>query len=322
MRLSTPPSLLPLLALLLLAVAGCGQERSSSAEGGVEVVATTTQVADLTRAVAGRRARVDQILGPSSDPHEFEPRPSDARALGGADLLFTSGGDLDEWVYGLERSAGGKARTVKLIDSVRTIRGDHEHEEHGEHGDAEVDPHWWQDPTNAVRAVEAIRTALTKADPAGSAIYAQNARSYSERLRRLDRSLASCLARVPERKRKLVTTHDALGYFARRYDIEVVGALIPSLSTQAQPSGRDVQRLVGQIRSEGVEAIFPETALDPRLERAVSREAGVKVGRELWADSLGPPGSGAETYIGALAANGAALAEGMSGGAVRCRPAA
>jgi ABC-type Zn uptake system ZnuABC Zn-binding protein ZnuA len=123
---------------------------------------------------------------------------------------------------------------------------------------------------------------------------------------------------VPADKRKLVTTHDSLGYFAERYGIEVIGAVIPSLSTQAQPSAKDVDALVRQIEDEGVEAIFPEVAVSQRLERAISRESGAEVGGELWTDSLGPDGSRAETYLKAMRANTAALVEGMSGGRARC----
>jgi zinc/manganese transport system substrate-binding protein len=115
-----------------------------------------------------------------------------------------------------------------------------------------------------------------------------------------------------------VTTHDSLGYFAERYGIEVIGSVIPSLSTQAQPSARDIDALVGQIEDEGVKAIFPEAAVSQRLERAISRESGAEVGGELWTDTLGGEGSGAETYLDAMRANAAALAEGMSGGRVSC----
>jgi len=242
----------------------------------------------------------------NADPHDFEPRPSDARALSGADLLVVSGGDLDDWVGAIVGAVSFEGEQLTLFDKLAMV--------------SEEDPHWWHDPRNGIRAVAQVRDGLIRADPKGRAEYERNAGAYTERLRRLDRSIASCMGRIPQSKRKLVTTHDALGYYARRYDVEVVGALIPSRSTQAQPSGRDVQKLVGQIRSEGVEAIFPESALDPRLERAVSREARVKVGGELWADTLGPRGSGAETYLGSLSANTATLAEGMSGGTVRCRP--
>ena len=123
---------------------------------------------------------------------------------------------------------------------------------------------------------------------------------------------------MPPAKRKIVTTHDALGYFARRYGVEVVGAVIPSLSTQAQASAGDVQRLVDQIRREGVEAIFPESSVNPDIEKAIAREAGASIGDPLYADSLGPKGSPGETYTGALAADASALVRGMSGGRVSC----
>ena len=296
-----------LLALVLLAAllaSGCGDEAEGEGAGRVGAVATTTIVGDLVGSVGGERVGVDVLVPAGADPHDFEPRPSDAVGLAEADLVFTSGGELDEWLGELVDSAGGDAAEVTLIDSVRTI------------GD---DPHWWQDPRNAILAVGAVREALAEADPDGRGAYERSAAAYAGQLRRLDAEIERCMDRVPRRKRKLVTTHDALGYFARRYDLEVIGAVIPSLSTQAQPSARDVNELVGQIEDEGVEAIFPEAAVSQRLEGAISRESGAEVGRELWTDSLGPEGSGAETYVSAMRANAAALAEGMSGGRVSCR---
>jgi zinc/manganese transport system substrate-binding protein len=294
-----PPALV---ALLIAAVVGCGDGGSDS-DAGVTVVATTTQVADFVANVGGKRVALDSILRPNSDPHEYEPRPSDAGALAKADVVFRSGGDLDEWLDEVVDSAGGDAKQVTLIDSVKR-EGD--------------DPHWWQDPRNAILAVAAIRDALIDADPAGRAGYERRAAAYTARLRRLDADVASCIDRVPEAKRKLVTTHDALGYFAARYGIDVIGAVIPSLSTQAQPSAKDVDELVGQIKREGVEAIFPEASLSRRLEQAISRESGAEVGGQLWADTLGPAGSSGATYVGAIQANAVELAEGMSGGGVTC----
>jgi ABC-type Zn uptake system ZnuABC Zn-binding protein ZnuA len=293
--------LLPLLALLTVLVAGCGENGQSGA--GVTAVATTTQVADFVRNVGGDRVSVDSILRPNSDPHEYEPRPSDAAAIAKADVVFRSGGDLDGWLDEVVDSAGGDADQVTLIDSVKR-KGD--------------DPHWWQDPRNVILAVAAIRDALTKVDPDGRAGYARRAAAYTAKLRRLDSEVARCIGRVPPAERKLVTTHDALGYFADRYGIEVIGAVIPSLSTQAQPSAKDVGRLVDQIKSEGVRAIFPEAALSEKLEQAISREAGAEVGGQLWADTLGPEGSSGETYLGAVRSNAATLAKGMSGGRVTC----
>jgi len=312
-----------------LAAAGCGDDGEDGSGGNeVAAVATTTIAGDLVRAVGGDRVELDTLVPAGADPHDHEPRPSDAAALAEADLVVKSGGDLDEWLGDLIENAGGDAAELTLIDSVATIEGGHAHEEQEAHADDDepheeeasddVDPHWWQDPRNAIVAVEAIRDALAEADPAGRRAYERNAGAYTNELRALDARIERCMQSVPHEKRKLVTTHDSLGYFADRYDVEVIGSVIPSLSTQAQPSAKDVDALVGQIEEEGVEAIFPEAAVSQRLEQAISRESGAEVGEELWTDSLGEEGSGAETYLDAMRANAAALAEGMSGGRVSC----
>jgi ABC-type Zn uptake system ZnuABC Zn-binding protein ZnuA len=292
----------PALLLFALAlIAGCGDDSSGD---GRTVVATTTQVADLVREVGGARVSVDGMLRPGGDPHDYEPRPSDVAAVARAGLVFRSGGEVDEWLGNVIDSAGGDAEVVSLIDSVAR-RGD--------------DPHWWQDPRNAVRAVATIRERLTKLDPEGSAVYRRNAERLERELEELDRRIAACVERVPPAKRKIVTTHDSLGYFADRYGIDVVGSVLPSLSTQAQASAGDVQQLVEQIRREDVEAIFPESSVNPDIERAIARESGAEVGEPLYADSLGEEGSPGETYAGALAADARALVRGMSGGRVDCR---
>jgi ABC-type Zn uptake system ZnuABC Zn-binding protein ZnuA len=295
-------SLLGILLLATLVAAGCGDDSGSGS--GRTVVATTTQVADLVREVGGGRVSVDGMLRPGGDPHEYEPRPSDVAAVARADVVFRSGGEVDGWLGDVIDDAGGDAQVVSLIDSVDRM---------------DDDPHWWQDPRNAERAVETIRARLTRLDPGGRTVYRRNAARLERRLRTLDARIAACVDRVPAAKRRIVTTHDALGYFARRYEIEVVGAVIPSLSTQAQASAGDVQRLVDQIRREHVQAVFPENSVNPDIERAIAREAGASIGGKLYADSLGPKGSAGETYVGALSADAAALVDGMSGGRVSCR---
>jgi ABC-type Zn uptake system ZnuABC Zn-binding protein ZnuA len=290
---------LPLLVAALLG--GCDSDGGSS--GGRSVVATTTQVADLVRLVGGERVEVEGLLHPGGDPHDYEPRPSHVAAVAGAELVFRSGGEVDDWLGEVIDNAGGDADVVTLIDSVERD------------GD---DPHWWQDPRNAVLAVEAIRARLARVDPAGREAYDRNAARITARLRSLDRAIAACVERVPPAKRKVVTTHDSLGYFARRYGIEVVGAVIPSLSTHAQASAGDVSDLVEQIRREGVEAVFPESSVNPDIEQAIAREAGADVGSPLYADSLGSEDSAGPTYMRALAADARALARGMSGGRVDC----
>lgn len=322
-----------LAAALALVASGCGDDSSSSTgDANVTAVATTTQVADLVRAVGGDRVAVEQILQPNSDPHGYEPRPSDVEALAKADAIFQSGGDVDEWLGETIESSGNDAPRVELIQAVEQREGDpdgdddHEHAgedahagEEAHHGE-DADPHWWQDPRNAIAAVAGIRGALTAADPEGRAEYEANARAYTERLRRLDRDVAACIEQIPPAQRKLVTTHDALGYYADRYGLEVVGALIPSQSTAAQPSAGDTQELVDQIEREDVRALFPESSLNPKLERAVARETGATVGDPLWADTLGPAGSDGATYVESIQSNTAALVDGLTGGEQSCRP--
>jgi ABC-type Zn uptake system ZnuABC Zn-binding protein ZnuA len=287
-------------SILALALAACGDGDGGRGGGEVGLVATTAIVGDIAANVGGERVEVDVLVPAGADPHDYEPRPSDAAALAEADLVVRSGGDLDEWLVDLLESSGGDAPELTLLDPDQE------------------DAHWWQDPRHAIAAAEAVRDALAEADPGGRRVYERNAAAYVGSLRALDMEIERCMRRVPREKRKLVTTHDALGYFAERYDVEVIGAVIPSLSTQAQPSARDVDALVEQIEEEGVEAIFPEAVVSQRLERAIARESGAEVGAELWTDGLGDEGSGAETYVGAMRANARALAEGMSGGRVSC----
>jgi ABC-type Zn uptake system ZnuABC Zn-binding protein ZnuA len=294
-------SLLALLALLV--VAGCGDDGAASSDGRAVVVATTTQVADLARNVAGDDARVVQLLAPNADPHEYELRPHDITAVADADLVLRSGGDVDEWLGEAIDGSGTDAPVLTLSDAV-PLEGD--------------DPHWWQDPRNAEIAVAEIARGLDRVDPARAAAYDRNAAAYEAKLRALDRGVARCIDRVPPSRRKLVTTHDALGYYARRYGIEVIGTVIPSLSTEGQPSAGDTAQLIDTIRAAGVTAIFAESSVNPKVEEAIANETGAKVGAALWADTLGPPGSDGATYIGSIESNTKALVDGFTGGTARC----
>jgi len=294
------------LICLGLAAGSCGGHDPAS-DGRLTVVATTTQAADFTRAVAGDRADVVQLLQPNSDPHDYEVRPQDVKALARADLVVRSGGELDHWLDGAIDSAGSDAPELTLIDHVDTLPGDDG-----------PDPHWWQNPRNAIRAVAALAAALARADPAHARGFHARAAAYTHRLEALDAAVAGCLDRLPPAQRKLVTTHDSLGYYARRYGLAVIGAVIPSRSTLAQPSAGELARLVDTIRAAGVKAIFAESSVNPKVEQAVAAEAGARVGRDLWADSLGPRGSDGAMYLSSIAANTRAIADGLSGGVLRC----
>lgn len=290
---------------LSLGVAGCGEAQGDAGTDAVGVVSTTTHVADMARNVGGSRVEVTSLLAPGADPHDYEVRPRDVEALTRAETVLRSGGDLDEWLGEAIEGSGTEAPTVDL--SKRLPAG------------TDPDPHWWHDPRHAQRAVVAIRDALSAADPDGKPDYDRNATAYLAELEALDTSVQRCLRRVPAAQRKLVTTHDSLAHYAERYDIEVVGTVIPSSSTAGQPSAGDTRDLVETIEREDIRAIFTESSVNPRVERAIAEETGATVGAPLWADTLGPEGSTGATYAGSIAANTRALVDGFTGGGVDCR---
>jgi zinc/manganese transport system substrate-binding protein len=293
--LAALPRAVPVLAVAVLLLAGCG-----STGGSADVVATTTQIGDWARVVAGDAVTVHQLLQPNTDPHEYEPRSADVKATSGAKVVFENGVGLDHWMAKVVSSAGGHPRVVDLGASVPVRLGD--------------DPHWWHDPRNAEAAVGAIRDALVHADPSAGGTFRRNAAAYLARLRTLDRAIAACFARVPQSERKLVTDHDALSYFARRYGIDVIGAVIPSTTTQAQPSAGETSRLIRLVRREHVRAIFPESSVNPRLAQTVARATGASSSYTLYGDTLGP----GQSYLQMEAANADAMLRGFTGGKQRC----
>jgi ABC-type Zn uptake system ZnuABC Zn-binding protein ZnuA len=300
------------LALALLA-AGCGQSAGSD-DGRLEVVATTTEVGDWVQAVGGDAVAIDQVLEPNTDPHEYEPRPSDIEAAAGAELVFANGDGVDDWIDEVVSDSGSDAEIVDLGAAVP-------YRLPGEAGadSTAYDPHWWHDPRNAEAAVREIERRLAAAEPSKSPLFRRNAERYLARLRALDRGIARCFDAVPAARRKLVTDHDAFGYFARRYGIEVVGAVIPSQTTQSQPSAQDLSELARTVEEEGVSAIFPESSLSPKLAEAIARQTGASAERTLYGDSLGPEGSAGATYLGMEAANADAMVAGFSDGERECR---
>jgi ABC-type Zn uptake system ZnuABC Zn-binding protein ZnuA len=300
------------LALALLGV-GCGSSGTSGDR--LEVVATTTQIGDWVREVGGDAVSVDQVLEPNTDPHEYEPRPSDVEAAAGADLVFANGDDLDGWIDQIVSDSGSDAEVVDLGTAVpEQLPGEASGEEA-----SRFDPHWWHDPRNAEAAVRDIERRLLAADPSQRAAIRRNATAYLARLGRLDAGIAACIAAVPPARRKLVTDHDAFGYFARRYGIDVVGAVIPSQTTQAQPSAKDVKELIDLIEREGVAAVFPESSLSSKVADAIARQTGASADHTLYGDTLGPADSDGATYLGMEAANADAMVRGFTGGRRGCR---
>ena len=302
------------LAALALLAAGCGGGSDGGSEK-LDVVATTTQLGDLVRNVGGDAVEVDQILQPNTDPHDYEPRPSDIEGAAGAKLVFASGDNLDGWVDQVVSDSGGDAAVIDLGAALPiNLPG-----ESSGAAASRYDPHWWHDPRNAEAAVREIEQALASADPSHRAELERNADAYLAELKALDAGIARCIGSVPTQQRKLVTDHDAFGYFANRYGIDVVGAVIPSQTTQAQASAKDLSELAKTIEVENVKAIFPESSLSAKVAEAIAGQTGATADYTLYGDTLGPEGSGGETYLRMEAANADAMVRGFSGGELGCK---
>ncbi|MCX5977253.1 MAG: metal ABC transporter substrate-binding protein, partial [Coprothermobacterota bacterium] len=239
--------------------------------------------------VAGDRFEVESLLPLGADPHAFQPSPADIAKVSQCQALITNGAGFESFLGKLLEAAGNGPQLIVACEGLpsRISR----------EGEETEDPHFWLDPTLVIRYTENICDGFSLADPAGKELYLQNATSYSEKLRVLDRWMMDQVQQIPVEKRLLVTNHESLGYFADRYSFHLVGTVIPSFSTDSAPSAFQMAQLVDQIRATGVQAIFLETGANPQLARQVAGEAGVKVVTELFTHSLTAPGGEAPTYL-------------------------
>jgi ABC-type Zn uptake system ZnuABC Zn-binding protein ZnuA len=282
-----------LVAAVVAALLAAGCSGSGGAAGDrdgdrrLRVVATTTQVADLAANVGGDRVRVTGLLKPGIDPHDYEPSPADIDAIAHADLVLENGVGLEAWLGDTIDASGFDGPVVDTSRGVRLRMV----------GGA-ADPHIWQDPRNAERMAANIEGGLAAAEPSAAATFQANLAAYSRQLRALDAEVQRQVDSLANRK--VVTNHDAFGYYLDRYGLQLVGSVIPSFDSSAELSGRDIRDLVARIRAARVKAVFSETSLPPRAAETIGREAGVKVveGEDaLYGDSLGPPGSDGDTYL-------------------------
>jgi zinc/manganese transport system substrate-binding protein/manganese/iron transport system substrate-binding protein len=287
---------------LAAALAGCGDLRSAtgggatgSADGGrLRVVATTTQVADFARAVGGDRIDLTQILKPNVDPHDYEASPADVAAIARADVVVKNGVGLEGFLDDAISSAGFDGTVIDTSQGVTVRQGNGTDEE------KEGDPHIWHDPRNAKVMAHDIATGFAAEDPADRALYDSNYTAYAAKLDALDTRIRGQIHTLPPGRRKLVTNHDAFGYYVARYGLQFVGSVIPSFDTSAELSAKDLSDLVDKIRATGVKAIFSESSLPPKTADTVGREAGVRVvegEQALYGDTLGPAGSDGATYL-------------------------
>jgi ABC-type Zn uptake system ZnuABC Zn-binding protein ZnuA len=311
-----------LLVLVVALVAACadksddGSASPTAPSSGLNVAATTTIIADLAHNVAGDRASVTAIIPAGADPHDFEPTPADIDDIADADLVLEHGLEYDSWAHNLVEQSGTDAAVAVVTDGITTIatetEEDHEDEEHDhEHGD--VDPHVWFDVENVKVMVTDIRDALIEVDPAGKDAYEANCAAYLTQLDELDGWIHEQVATVPEANRKLVTSHDAFGYYVAAYGFEYVGSIVSSLDSRAQPSARQVDALLDLIEEEGVPAIFTETTLNPDLAEQIADEANIKVVTNLYSDSLSDDqNSDATTYIDMMRHNSGVIVDALT----------
>jgi ABC-type Zn uptake system ZnuABC Zn-binding protein ZnuA len=298
-------------ALLLTACGGSdagssgGEVKAATLASGekLRVVATTVQVTALAREVGGDRIELRGIVPAGADAHEFEPIASDLAAIEQAHLILRNGIGLDDWLDGALK-AGKKASTATVTTGVKVRQLD-------EDGKKIDDPHVWHNPDNAKLMTDNVAAALAKADPPNKDYYEARARSYDAKLDDTKRQVQAMLNEIPADSRKLVTNHDSLHYFADAFGLTIVGAVIPSVSTDAEPSAKEASGLLETIRKQKVKAIFAESSVNPALARSLARDANVKVIDDLYGDSLGKPGSGADTIDGMLLANARKIADGL-----------
>jgi ABC-type Zn uptake system ZnuABC Zn-binding protein ZnuA len=279
-----------ILIISVLLVACGGQKVPSRTPGPPRVLAVESFLADIAQNVAGNRLTVETLLPLGVDPHAYQPMPRDAAKVAESEVLIVNGTGLESFLDPLLQNAGSQ-RLVITASAGLTPRPDLS----GEH--PEGDPHFWLDPNNVIKYVENIRDGLSQADPSGAAVYAANAEQYIADLKTLDGWIRLQVQSVPPARRLLVTNHESFGYFADRYGFTVVGAVIPSISTDASPTAQDMARLIEQIKQTGAPAIFLETGANPQLAQQIAAETGVRVVTDLYTHSLSAPGGPAPTYI-------------------------
>jgi len=289
------------------------------AQGPLRVVASFSILGDMIGEVAGERIALRTVAGPNVDAHSFQPRPSDAEALRGAALAVRNGLGFDGWFDRMVRSANWRGRMVTTTDGL-TLRRMPAHAHGHNHGGGQQqggqprsvpDPHAWQDLRLGIRYVQAIAAALSAADAANAAAYAAAAEAYIARLTQLDAWVRAQIATVPEARRVVVTSHDAFGYFGAAYGIRFLAP--QGVSTVAEPSGAEVARLIRQIRSERITAIFMENMGNSATLQRLAQEAGVRVGGRLYADALSTADGPAASYEAMFRHNVALLGPAMRG---------
>ncbi len=289
-------------AIAALALAALLHTGPALAQDKVKVIATFSILADFVKNVGGDRAEIASLVPVNGDAHVYAPSPADAKKLSAAKVVFTNGLGFEGWIPRLVKASGTKGMVVVTTKGIKTLKMEEE-------GKVQTDPHAWQSVANAKVYVANIRDALVAADPAGKAAYEANAAAYTAKLDALDREVKEQVAKIPADRRRIITTHDAFGYFKAAYGVDFIAP--QGVSTESEASAKDVAKIIGQIKKQTIPAVFLENVSDPRLLERIAKESGAKVGGTLYSDALTDEKGQAPTYIDMMKHNirtlGAAL---------------
>jgi manganese/iron transport system substrate-binding protein len=291
---------------LLFGLVACNRQVDRSNDSKPRVVSTSTIIANLAERVGGQKIDHQGILQPGTDPHVYEPVPADSIALEKAALILYNGYNLEPGLIKLMNSAGVNAEKVAVGEVAKPL-------DFHKEGQKVADPHVWGDARNGIAMVKKIRDELSQLSPEDRAVFAANADRLIADLEKVDTWIKASIATIPSDRRRIVTTHDAFQYYANAYGLKVIGTLI-GISTEEQPSARTVKDLALAIQKAQVPAIFAETTINPALITTVAQEAGVKLApRQLYSDSIGAPGTEADSYEKMLAVNTKTIVEALGG---------
>ena len=274
------------LAVLLFAAPAAAQDAK------VKVLATFSILGDVVKNVGGERVEVTMLVGPNADAHVYSPSPADAKKLAGSKLIVVNGLGFEGWIERLVKASGSKAPVVVASKGIkpRSMTGGHGHgHSHGS------DPHAWQSVGNVKLYAANVRDGLIAADPAGKSAYEANATAYLAKLDALDREVRDTVAKIPADRRRIITTHDAFGYFKDAYGLDFIAP--QGVSTESEASAKDVARIITQIKRQKIPAVFMENVSDPRLLKRIADETGAKIGGTLYSDALTDEKGPAPTYI-------------------------
>ena len=277
-----------LLCIALAIVLASGSGAKAQTPEKLPVVATFSILADFVRNVGGARVGVTALVGPDGDTHIYQPTPEDAERLGAARLIVVNGLGLEGWIDRLIKTSSAKASVIVAAKGLKP-------QQMREEGRIESDPHAWQSIAGAKLYVKNILDGLIAADPEGESTYRSNAKDYLAKLDALEEEVLAAIGNIPPERRQIITTHDAFGYFGSAYGFRFIAP--EGISTETEPSARDVAKIIRQIKAAKIPAVFLENIADPRLMKQIAAETGAKIGGALFSDALSPPDGPAATYI-------------------------